>query len=220
MLEENTRLKEELKTKNRMVTQNEIEIESLENQLRESQMVICDLECKIDNTLEKLAMVQSQFEENRAYNEEEVQRLKDRLQESQNEVLAYKRRESMMNKFEQVRNLRMLAENQNHNNCATDPVRHYGAYQGQGGDDPAPFKKLKVELGKRGFGHIDYESNQNLPNRAFNKNQYQGSRSQKISGMTQEGTEGMGRTQGFELCQQNAEFLGGQGFFNNNPFAN
>jgi len=94
MEEENTRLKEELKSKTRMVTQNEIEIESLENQLRyfstpfesslisnrESQMVICDLECKIDNTLERLAMVQSQFEENRALNEEEVQRLKDRLQ--------------------------------------------------------------------------------------------------------------------------------------------
>jgi len=205
-----------------MVTQNEIEIESLENQLRESQMVICDLECKIDNTLEKLAMIQSQLEENRACYEEEVQRLKDRLQESQNEVLAYKRRESMMNKFEQMRNLRTFVENQNHANCATDPIRHYGAYQGQGGDDPAPFKKLKVELGKRGFGHIDYESNnnQNLPTRAFHKSQYQGSRTQKISAMNQEGTEGMGRTQGFELCQQNAEFLGGQGFFNSNPFAN
>ena len=39
--------------------------------------------------------------------------------------------------------------------------------------------------------------------------------------MNQEGgVEGMGRTQGFELCQQNMEFLGGQGLFNNNPFAN
>lgn len=67
-----------------------------------------------------------------------------------------------MKKFEEMRS-KMLPENQNLSNIATDPIKHYGAYQGQGGDDPAPFKKLKVELGKRGFGHIDYETNNQNP---------------------------------------------------------
>jgi len=46
---------------------------------RESQSIIMDLEYKIDHTIERLAMVQEQLEENRAQNEEEVQRLKEKL---------------------------------------------------------------------------------------------------------------------------------------------
>ena len=78
----------------------------------------------------------------------------------------------MMKKFEEMRSFRLLTENQNIGNLATDPAKHYGAYQGQGGDDPAPFKQLKVELGKRGFGHLDYETNnkQNPATRGISQN--------------------------------------------------
>jgi len=80
MVDENTKMKEELKSKNRIITQNEIEIENLESQLRISQMEASNLECQIENTLERLGIVHSQLEETKACNEEEVQRLKDRLQ--------------------------------------------------------------------------------------------------------------------------------------------
>jgi len=75
----------------------------------------------------------------------------------------------MMKKFEQMKELRVFTENQNHTNSATNPGKHYGAYQGHGGDDPTPFKQLKVELGKRSFGHISYDvnGNQNIVTRGI-----------------------------------------------------
>ena len=80
MEDENVKMKEDLKSKNRMITQHEIEIENLESQLRISQMAAQDSEYKLETMFEELAMMQAQLEEIKAEKEEEIQRLKDQLQ--------------------------------------------------------------------------------------------------------------------------------------------
>lgn len=55
-------------------------------------MIITDLESKIDKTLEKLAIVQSELEDNRAQSEEQIERLRQKLRDTESEVFAFKRK--------------------------------------------------------------------------------------------------------------------------------
>ena len=107
---ENKKLNENLIDKNRQLIRNEIEHEELQNQhrylaiyiynihkiisfnYREAQSIIADLESKIDKTLEKLAIVQSELEESKTESEEQLERLKQKLIDSESEVIAYQRR--------------------------------------------------------------------------------------------------------------------------------
>jgi len=89
---ENAKLNDKIKEKSREVIRNEIGQEELENQYREAEVIIEDLESKIDKTLEKLAIVQSELEENKCQSEEELERLKQQLKDTESEVFAYQKK--------------------------------------------------------------------------------------------------------------------------------
>ena len=73
-------------------------------------------------------------------------------------MIAYQAREaSNANRSSRVGETAMATESQNIYFNAF--MQHYDAYQANGGDDPSPHKKLRLELGKRSYQYLSYEAN-------------------------------------------------------------
>ena len=72
-------------------------------------------------------------------------------------MIAYQAREaSNANRFSRAGETAMAAESQNVYFNAS--MQHYDAYQANGSDDPSPHKKLRLELGKRSYQYLSYET--------------------------------------------------------------
>ena len=92
---------EKLKQVNSKVVGLELENEDFEKQLRVSESIIVDLEQKLDTSLEELALLQSELEEIKTHSQEQVERLKQQVEET-NLELQIKEREMKKIKFMQL----------------------------------------------------------------------------------------------------------------------
>lgn len=75
----------------------------MEKQIRISESIINDLEAKLDASLEEIALLQSELEEIKTYSEEQIERLKQKLDETSMD-LEVKERENKKMKFIQFFN--------------------------------------------------------------------------------------------------------------------
>ena len=79
----------------------EMENENFENSLRMSESIIMDLEQKLDTSLEEVALLQSELEEIKNHSQEQIERLKQQVEET-NLELQIKEREMKKMKFMQL----------------------------------------------------------------------------------------------------------------------
>lgn len=90
--EENEALKMKNKTTHKKLITQEIENENFNSQFRIKEALMMDMERKADEVVEKLVILQEESEMSQMKNEEEIERLKRQINETEDELDAIRRR--------------------------------------------------------------------------------------------------------------------------------
>lgn len=117
--------------------------EEYQNDNRQMEYIIADLEQKLETQLEENILLQSELEELRAHSQEQIERLKENLKENQTE-LQVRVRELKKLKFQQLMNDDRLKSNSN-NTPNQGPQTMRGQIRLQGANNFFPETQLKTK---------------------------------------------------------------------------